>query len=683
MLKSVFEALARADAGAALSAARAALAAEPQRAEAHHALGLALQMSGDVPAAKQALERAIALAPDRAALHVSRARLALNEGDAAAAQDALGDALRANPNALEAYLLALHLALSRGDYADAERQLALAKRVNAEHPRVFAAEGALALVQSDAPRALRELTHAAKLLPNDPQVMASLGLAYRLADNHAFAEAALTRAIELQPDAIGLRWALIDSLGRQQRDVDAISALKTLMTLTPQDPRALSLLGDLHMRQRELEPALDAYRRVLLQRPLKLVLLDHLLANLVRADLREHAVELIEVLLAAMPDEAVLWQRRLQATAGDVAAMRAVMARWQAALADDPRMLATLAEFEEQLGDGERAVVLAREVLTRLPTALGSEAILLRAEVRSDPAAALLRIARLLPGDQAPMWQRALRFWRAQALDGLGQCEQALAAWAEVWSNTQGGFDLPPPASAARAADSTHDSGPAPRLLWSPPGGRPREVIGLLASVPGLQVIEDRFGDAPRTDGFGPLLPDGSTLGRAGWRGQIEARGLDPARSIDWLPHWDARMAAALPGAKLVAVLADPRDLVLNWMAFASPFPLRFGGVQIAANWLRELLTPLVERIEADDPDLIVVLDRELVDAPSDVAQRLQLALALDALPDATRPAQLRHGLGNLPVSFPPGHWRHYQPLLAQAFDSLAPLAERLGYTRA
>lgn len=680
MLDTAFEALARRDAVAALAAAQSAVAAEPERADAHQALGLAQQLSGDFVAAAAALERAIALAPNRPELHLARASLAIGQRDAAAADAALSAAVTADPNSLGAYLMALHVAVGRGQLDEARRQLQLAERVAADDPQVTAAAGAIALAGNDHAEAIRLLSKAVQALPEDPLVLAALGLAYRAAGNHAFAEGALVKAIERQPQAVALRWALIDSLRRQGRESEAVDPLRELLKLQPEDRPALALLGDVLMRRGEAEAGLDAYLQLILLPPFQAAPLDRLLQRLVQAGMRERAVAILERMLQAFPNEELLWQRRMQAAQGDVEAMDAVLARWLEALPDSAMARSGRAEFEEWRGNLAEAEACAQRALEQSPGMLSAEHILLRAELRSDPAAALARIQRLQAGEPAPEWQRALRFWRGQANDRLGQPAAALQAWNDAWASTQGGEPLPEPPARVDDVNPGAQDGPAPKLLWAPPGGRPRDVLAMLARVPGFAVLDDRFSSAARADGFGPARSDGAMADRTGWRSLIEQLGGDPNRCIDWLPHWDARVAAALPGAQLVAVIADPRDLLLNWMAFASPFRVRFPGPAAAAEWLRGALEPLAERIEAGDPNLVVVRDTELEAAPADVAARLQTALGLDALPDAEAAGAFRLGMGSLPVVFAPGHWRAYAAALSGPFAALAPLAQRLGY---
>lgn len=680
MLDIALDALARRDAVAALAAAEAAVAADPGGADAQHALALALHMAGRHTEAEAAIDRALALSPDRAEFQLARASIALGRHDPVAVDAALGAAVASNPNALGAYLMAGHLALGRGQAAEAERQLRLAQKVAPEHPQVLALEGALAVARNDHVSAIRLLTAAAKELPADPLVLASLGLAYAGAGNHAFAEAALRRAIEGQPQTASLRWALVDSLQKQGRIDDLAPELDALLERQPEDRRALAMRAELAMRAGDDDKGLALFRRWVQMPPFQADNFDRLLLRLNQSGLREAAVAMVDAALERFPAEELLWQRRLQATGGEPAEVAAVLARWREAQPDSNLGQSTQAAVDEAAGDYVAAEANARAVLARAPGHPDAEAILLRHELRSNPAAALQRLDSMVGASAEPAWQRALAFWRGQALDALGRSSEAIVAWQTAWSLVDGGEALPAPRPVPADAQPSGEAGPAPYLLWAPPGGRPREALALLASLPEVKVLDDRFGAQARADGLDPLIQAATPTDSATWRAKIAERGIDPAHCVDWLPHWEPALTVAMPDALLLAVIADPRDLLLNWLAYASPWPVRFPGADAAADWLAGALVPLAERVQSADPRVKLIRDRDLVDAPAALAEELRAALGLPSLPDATAPARARIGMGGLPTALPPGRWRAYRDVFGDAFARLAPLAQRLGY---
>ncbi|MCA1714340.1 MAG: adenylate cyclase, partial [Gammaproteobacteria bacterium] len=155
----------------------------------------------------------------------------------------------------------------------------------------------------------------------------------------------------------------------------------------------------------------------------------------------------------------------------------------------------------------------------------------------------------------------------------------------------------------------------------------------------------------------------------------LPARGLATGEVIDWLLWWDNMLLAALrphlPEALLLIAIRDPRDMLLDWLAFGAPAPFAIESPRIAAEWMARLLAQLATLHEQDlFPHRLLRLD-DLIDAPQALADTL--AAALDT-PLPAAPAALG------PKRFAPGHWRAYTQALAEPFALLTPVARRLGY---
>jgi hypothetical protein len=228
-----------------------------------------------------------------------------------------------------------------------------------------------------------------------------------------------------------------------------------------------------------------------------------------------------------------------------------------------------------------------------------------------------------------------------------------------------------------------NDDGIAPRLLWGPPGSPVAQVVELLKRADGFAMLDDRFGLNFRQDGLGPDRADGAVATQTGWRLVAENSKIDVAQALDWLLHFDVRHANQLPDARLLAVLADPRDLLLNWLAYGSPQDYVFPGLAAAGNWLAQALELLAQRIEEARPgDLVIRLEALQSDADS-CAQSIAEFCGLAGKLDSTRLAQAGRGLGGLPLSFAAGHWKAYAEPMAEGFAPLHAIAQRLGYPSA
>lgn len=679
MLQDILAAIGRHDATEALRLARSLVTVDPDNAEAQHALGLALQLSGEHAEAATAFDRAIALAPHTARFHVARAAVALGQRDPERAKQELDAAVGADPNQLNAYILAAHLAIARSDAAEAERQLTLAKRINDEHPVVIALEGNLAQLRGDKERAVKLLSVAAQAMPDEPLILASLGLAYLESGHYAFAEQSLRRALEQQPGALRLRWALIEAKRRQGHAAELPAELEHVLRVEPQNARALALLGDCLLHEGKLEPALDAYRRLISLRPLPQAALDGVLRALAVRGLGDRAEALLDEQLVTDPASDDLWRRRIALVEHDVESSRLQLERWAAAMPESLAQLALRAEFDEASGELAAAEANADRVLAQQPGHAGAAKIKLRALLRRDPEAALAMADRFVAESPTDFGKRFGTVWRGFALDRLNRCDEAAECWKRSAELAEGQRAFPT-IRALPAEGAPDDGGSAPRLLWGPPGSRVLEVVGLLRRLPGLPLLDDRWGNAPRDDGLWPPRADGLTAGLADWRRILEGFGIAPSEAIDWLPHWEGRIEGALSGNRLAAVIADPRDLLMNTLVFGGPQTWSAPQRKELTDWFVAAMTVLAERVEKAPERTLLIRAEALVETPELVAADLQAFFDLPSVPPSEGLEAARVGTGGVPTCFPPGRWRDYAGSFTEEFARLAPLAARLGF---
>ena len=152
-------------------------------------------------------------------------------------------------------------------------------------------------------------------------------------------------------------------------------------------------------------------------------------------------------------------------------------------------------------------------------------------------------------------------------------------------------------------------------------------------------------------------------------------RGFRDGNVFDWLLWWDNSLLQVLrqhlSDALLVFVLRDPRDMLLDWLAFGSPVPLALASPDVGARWLAQSLAQIADVHEQNlFPHALIRMD-EIADDATAIAQQLA-----DTLQTRVRSADGLLG----PPHFAAGHWRQYQHALGPAFALLAPVAQRLGY---
>lgn len=686
MHEQILDALRRGANDEALAIARDGVVAAPTDAQSYRLLAMALRASGDIQAARTAIDRAIALAPEDADLHFHRAGLLLGTHDIAQAQAALAHSVDLDPNQFGAYILQAQLALGRGDVDDAERIGRLSARIAPDHPWQKTVEGMVALRRGDADGALAMMSKAAEAAPDDPQVRNALGFAYLAKQHYAFAEQAFRGVLEKTADATMLRALIAELLQRQGRHGDAADELAPLLaddkTATPALRR---YAGELELVAGRIDRALPLLRDALAADPGDRRALQGLVEAWRRNGDGEDARNTLDAALATSPEVGDLWRARMMfARDGDEA--QALVDRWLAAMPDSvPALEAQMVVHGMQARDDD-AEGVARRIVELEPGHGAAEMRLIDRKLQRDPTTAVAHIEGLVARADNPDSRRLLRGWLALAHDRAGQPAEALALWsalhAELAEQRLPLPDTTPPRTqwpemATPAADATRIA-----FLVGAPGSLVERLgVVLSGGVPAFRA--DRFGPNPPQDAlqnyYTPRKLNAGELDTAAvadsWRAQLPARGLG-GEVIDWLLWWDNALLAVLreqfPQATLLVALRDPRDMLLDWLAFSAPAPFRMVSPKAAAGWLAIELNQIALLHEQDlFPHRILRLD-EIANDPQALAQALGEALAT---PLPVPPAA---ALGA--AHFAPGRWRVYADVLADAFAMLTPVARRLGY---
>ena len=689
MQEQIFEALRRGAHDEALAGAQAAVKADPRGARPLLWLAMASRALGRDDDALTAIDRAIALAPEDADLHFHRAGLLLGRRDIGAAQSALSTSVALDPNQFGAYILQAQLALARGDLDEAERLHRLAARLAPEHPWCRAVEGMVALRRGEHDRALSLLSQASAQAPEDAQVLQALGFAYLAKGHFAFAEQAFRRLLDRSPGADALRTLLAQVVYGQGRPGDALDALAPLVDAPAQPtPALLRQAGRLALEAGRDAQALPWLRAALAAMPEDPATVALAMEAWRRGGDPDDARNALDAALATAPQAAELWRARLSLERVDGDAAAALVERWTAAMPGHVPALEARMQRAAMLGDAAAAEAAAREIVEIEPGRASAHGYLIDRQMARDPAAAVAHVEDLLAKAQADDRRRLLRHWLGLAQDAAGLYAQAAETWtalnAEAAPQRLPLLDPAPPSAVGwPPLGEPADPAPATLFLYGPPGSRV-EQLGIVLQTTVQAFRADRFGPSPPQD----LLQNYHTprrlasgeLGAAevadSWRAQLSARGLDESQTVDWLLWWDNSLLRVLrecfPHASLLLALRDPRDMLLDWLAFGAPAPLRIQSPKTAAAWLSIELNQLVHLHEDDlFPHHLVKLDQIATDAPALVAAASEALRT--PLPDVPAAA-----FG--PKRFPPGHWRRYAEALAEPFAMLAPVAKRLGY---
>ncbi len=276
---------------------RAALAAEPDNAEAEHMLGIIAHQSGKLADAIGHVARAVALKPDVALFHTNLGEMYRLAGRIEEAIAAGRRALDLNPG-YAGTLSNLGIALfDQGKFEDAlthyDRALALddtfaqahsnrgnalqrLKRFTEAEPsyrRAVELQPDFADAWNNLGTCLRELKRpeeaeiiyrkALELNPNNPDTLDNLALA--LKDLERFDEAAdhARRAlvIDARNDKFHVHYATI--LLEQKKVAEAASAAERALALNPSNHDAVNMMGRIAFERGELDASLRHYRRAL------------------------------------------------------------------------------------------------------------------------------------------------------------------------------------------------------------------------------------------------------------------------------------------------------------------------------------------------------------------------------------------------------------------------------------
>jgi len=364
---------------------------------------------------------------------------------------------------------------------------------------------------------------------------------------------------------------------------------------------------------------------------------------------------------------------------------QAVVERWLVAMPDHiPALEARMSLFAAQ-GDNLAAESLAHRIVKLEPGRSSAEMLLVDSALSRDPQVGLDRVRALIAKAADPQTQWPLRSWMGLLQDGAGRFEEAAATWTALAAE-QAPQRLPlPPTSAPReqwpALASFLPTDPMVLLLWGLPGSGV-ERLAAVFNAGGDMLSADRFGPNPPADRLqnydtvaaltaGALDPAALV---SEWGGQRPARGYLEGHIIDWLVWWDNALLLALrphmPEATLLIAVRDPRDMLLDWLAFGAPAPFALTSPQSAAGWLAVVLNQVATLHEQDlFPHRLLRLDDSIND-PGAVAAAINTALETNV------PAPASFGQAH----FPAGHWRDYAEALAVPFAMLTPVAKRLGY---
>lgn len=683
MLQPILQALSRSEFDTAATAASEVIRQYPQLADGYHLLAIAKGSLGLYESALAHVEQAIALAPDNSALHITKGALLARHTGADVARQALQEAVQVDPNAFLAYISLAHLAIARGDFSDARQQTARAALIDPDAADVMILQGIEAQSKGDLDTASALLAAAANRSPQIALAQAQLGLCFLAQGRHAFAEQSLRNALAIQPNNISLRRALIRTLIEQERQSEAIPELDYLITKLPSDTSLLQMRADLLLGMGHPNEAANDYRVLLASAPDQPQVITRYVQACCLAGRHTDAATLLEQQLATQPTSDDIWALRLGIEKPNVTVAAEIAERWHAADPNSAGANEAMALLAELRGQPALAESFADKALADEPQRGAAQLVKLRAELRSAPDAASARTRKLVEKAQEPEARRVSLHWHGLALDRCKRYSDASACWQQMWAHNDAALPLPlsrPISGSAPDPAATT----AALFVWTLPGSPSEDLIPSLSHNDSHVLMPDRFSRISRLDGLDPFrqVPlQGAASGTyAAWRAAIEALAQDPQRIIDWLPHWDLALDEQFPASRVIALVRDPRDLLLNWLAFGCPQTYGCRDVLVGAMWLQQVLAPLIA-LRTRHPDRVLLLDGEQVRADRKTTlERITQFAAIKFNDGALNARSAVYHSGRMQSGFASGHWSAYAQVLAEPFAQLGELAKQMGY---
>jgi hypothetical protein len=314
-------------------------------------------------------------------------------------------------------------------------------------------------------------------------------------------------------------------------------------------------------------------------------------------------------------------------------------------------------------------------VLARAPMQIDARFAKAAYALRRDPALAIPRLDALIAQASPPQAKAALA-WRGQAHDALQQPREAVADWQQAHAGLgllPAARPLPADTLQALLADLPAPIASvetAPILLWGPPGSGSERLAATLRFAPGRPVLQTMPELLPRemelrSDILDRALSAETLPATASEMAAAYAHMIEPLMRqgnqgvFDWIATLDARLLPvlrlALPGTRLLAVLRDPRDLLLNWLAFGAPAGPTFNDANASAHWLASQLEHLLfARDVSQMPIHIIDMDRFDAD-PASALKAIAEFAGLPTVPSAEPALARRTGPGRLPALLPAG----------------------------
>ena len=672
----------------------------PDDAEALNMYGVVLSRKGDLLGARSYFKRALDAAPEEPSYMVNYGLLLAQQGDSLRAAEFLQRASALDPNWSRGHAQLGELALAAGQIDEAEQRFKTALRADPDDAHAKVGLAQISLVHGQVDQALVLAQEAIAVLPRDARAQSVLGTVFMAKGHHAFARQALDNALEIEPKNRRIQRMAARARLAENDATSALSLAREMVDFDADDVNMLTQLCDQALQAGHYAELVELLDRVLVRIPNEPPLIHAAAEARAKLGRVDDAISLLGSNAVANCHPSI-WAHQLgllaQSNRYDEAYKLALA--WveaQPQHADAHAELATGAELRGESAlarkSAERALTLDAHQPKALMLAAGYEL----KNGKSGPHCAALVELDVSALNAAAKATRG--FLLGMAADRKGDSEAAVAHWLQVHALMPRlrmpalADPLGPPRELPMPLE--HASGRPIVFVPHIPGSGAEVLLRALGQGDSMTVLTDRLGPVGRHDGLATDqrsqiekgLGEGTLhlFRRRYWRAfdrlklPAERLVLDVLPSLEWVQY--CALSAALPQARLLAFVRDPRDTLLHWLAYGTTPARPIGKPELAANYLLRQYQH-IDRMRSSAGLAVTVIRAEDFDSNRDaLRERLGEALGVNA-DSLMLEVSRKQVLAGLPERMESGHWRQYAAPLGKAFRLLAPAARSFGYT--
>lgn len=287
----------------------AALAAQPQHAEALVGKARVMLGQGDTAGAEAALRGVIAAEPDLAAAHAVLGRLQMDEARYQEAQASFEAAVAAaaGPALRRERLMFLgglvDALLAQGNPGRAQDTASLLLDIAPEHPYALFQAARADFEAGDLDAVLTRTQQILAINPDYQPARMMLAAAALTKENYALAEVHLRSLVNTTPEHSGMRKLLAQTRMNLGNPEAALAALRPLLDAGGEDARLLAMVGSASLRSGDRESGVEYLERGLAAGPGDLAVQLQGASGLIEAGEAARALKILEALPEDLQDE--------------------------------------------------------------------------------------------------------------------------------------------------------------------------------------------------------------------------------------------------------------------------------------------------------------------------------------------------------------------------------------------